>query len=348
MSIYKRGQIWWISITSPSGRRIQQSAKTTEKRRAQEYHDTVKAELWRVDQLRQRPTRYWQDAVTRWITESEKKTLDNDIMHLRWIDQFLYGKPLAGISTTDIDQLRTAKKDTGVSNATVNRMLEIVRAILNRCEREWDYIEKAPFVRMLTEPKRRVRWITHVELDKLLKELPPHLAAMAEFSVTTGLRERNVVGLQWSQVDMQNHCAWIHADQAKTGRALAVPLNKDAMRVVTDQIGKHELFVFTFKGKPVSRANNHAWRKALVRAGIENFRWHDLRHTWASWHIQNGTPLHVLQELGGWSDLKTVMRYAHLSPGHLSEYASNIPETGRNSEKLLHFSYSGKNEKPKK
>jgi Site-specific recombinase XerD len=63
---------------------------------------------------------------------------------------------------------------------------------------------------------------------------------------------------------------------------------------------------------------------ALERAGIDNFTWHGLRHTWASWHVQNGTPLNVLQELGGWSSYDMVLRYAHLAPDHLSEFASNI------------------------
>ena len=104
---------------------------------------------------------------------------------------------------------------------------------------------------------------------------------------------------------------------------IAVPLNDVAIEVIREQIGKNLAFVFTYKGKNVSGCNNHAWRKALVRAGIENFRWHDLRHTWASWHIQNGTPLHILQELGGWSSYEMVRRYAHLSSEHLSEYANN-------------------------
>ena len=82
--------------------------------------------------------------------------------------------------------------------------------------------------------------------------------------------------------------------------------------------------MFTYKGKPVTKANNHAWRKALVRAGIEDFRWHDLRHTWASWHVQQGTPLYVLQELGGWSDYEMVRRYAHLSAEHLAQYAESL------------------------
>jgi integrase len=82
--------------------------------------------------------------------------------------------------------------------------------------------------------------------------------------------------------------------------------------------------VFAYKGSPVLKAGGNAWKKALNRASIKNFRWHDLRHTWASWHVQAGTPLNVLQELGGWSDYTMVLRYAHLAPEHLAEYASKI------------------------
>jgi integrase len=82
--------------------------------------------------------------------------------------------------------------------------------------------------------------------------------------------------------------------------------------------------VFTYQGDRVAKANTKAFRNALTQVGIENFRWHDLRHTWASWHVQNGTPIHVLQELGGWSDVRMVQRYAHLAPEHLSAYAGNI------------------------
>jgi integrase len=68
-----------------------------------------------------------------------------------------------------------------------------------------------------------------------------------------------------------------------------------------------------------------AWKSALRRAGIQDFRWHDLRHTWASWHVQRGTPLHVLQELGGeWESVEMVRRYARLSGEHLAEYVSSV------------------------
>ena len=179
---------------------------------------------------------------------------------------------------------------------------------------------------MLTQPKRRVRWLTREEAERLLAELPDHLAAMARFTLATGLREANVVGLEWSQVDLGRRCAWVHADQAKARKAIPVPLNEEAVLVLRQQTGKHSSRVFTYKGLPVTKANNHAWRKALARARIEDFRWHDLRHTWASWHVQQGTPLHVLQELGGWSSYAMVRRYAHLSVKHLAEYADNLCE----------------------
>jgi integrase len=211
----------------------------------------------------------------------------------------------------------------GASNATVNRTLAVLRSILNRSVKEWGWLDSVPFIKSLPEPKVRIRWLTQLEEARLLKELPEHLNAMARFTLATGLRESNVVNLQWSQVDMRRRCAWIHADQAKAKKDIAVPLNDEAIQVIRQQIGNNQEFVFTYKGNPVTGCNNHAWRKALKRAGIENFRWHDLRHTWASWHIQNGTPLHVLQELGSWSSYEMVQRYAHLSPGHLSEYADN-------------------------
>jgi len=152
---------------------------------------------------------------------------------------------------------------------------------------------------MLREPGRRIRYLTQEETQRLLTELPEHLADMAAFSLATGLRAANVTGLQWRQVDLARRLAWIHPDQAKAGKAIPVPLNAESEALITKQVGKHATNVFSYRGKPVIHLSTKAWYAALVRARIEDFRWHDLRHTWASWHVQNGTPLNVLQELGG-------------------------------------------------
>lgn len=105
-------------------------------------------------------------------------------------------------------------------------------------------------------------------------------------------------------MDLVRRVAWIYADQAKARKAITVPLSDTAVAVLRRQLPKkrHTEYmqsVFVYCGKPVRQTTTAAWKKALKRAGIRDFRWHDLRHTWASWHVQRGTPLQVLKELGG-------------------------------------------------
>ena len=331
MGIRKRGSVWWIDFTTPSGERVRRSAETGSKAEAQEFHDRLKAEAWRQQKLAEAPRRSWNDAVVRWCKEqSHKATAEEDKAKLRWLDQHLGGKELDTINRDMIERISQAKLDDGCSNATVNRTLALVRSILRKCVREWQWLDRAPTVRMLKEPTRRIRYLTHAEADRLLVELPQHLRDMAAFSLASGLRAANVTGLRWSAVDLDRRLAWVHPDEAKARRAIPVPLNGEAVAVLQKQIGKHQEVVFTFKGKPVEQVSTAAWYKALSRAGIENFRWHDLRHTWASWHIQGGTPLNVLQELGGWASYSMVQRYAHLAADHLAPWAERLSNRGTN------------------
>jgi len=325
MSLFKRGSIWWVDIVSPTGERIRRSTGTSKKSLAKEFHDKITSELWRIYKLGERPRMLWNDAVIRWLKEqSHKATIEEDRSKLRWLDQFLGGKYLDSITRDDIEKIIEAKLEQGVANATVNRNLEVVRAILRKCVNEWEWLDRSPHVRMLKQPKRRIRFLTKEEAQRLLKELPEHLADMAAFSLATGLRQSNVTGLQWAQVDLDRKIAWIHPDQAKARKAIPVPLNKDAMEIICKRQGMHPTHVFSFREHPIIQVSTKAWYAALKRAGIENFRWHDLRHTWASWHVQNGTPLFVLQELGGWESQEMVRRYAHLSAEHLAPYADNL------------------------
>lgn len=136
-------------------------------------------------------------------------------------------------------------------------------------------------------------------------------------------------------------------EDAKAGRAIGVTLNDSACKVLREQLGKHNRWVFVHTESSVrpdgtrikavrkmrSDANT-AWRAALRRTGIENFRFHDLRHTKASWLVQSGVPLSALQEMGGWESIEMVQRYAHLAPNHLTQHAiqigSFLPGNGTN------------------
>lgn len=281
--------------------------------------------LWEEDRLGIKPRRVWQEAVIRYLRETtHKASHETDKFHFRWLDPYLRDVVLTDIKRDFLEELIAAKLKENVQPATVNRIMEVVRAVLRKAANEWEWIERVPSFRFLKEPTRRIRFLTRPDASRLLLELPPHLKALVQFSLETGLRKSNVTGLQWDQIDMSRRCAWIHPDQAKARRAIAVPLSKVAIEVVRSLMGQHHTHVFTYRGNPITQVNTKAWHAALKRAGIINFRWHDLRHTWASWHAQAGTPLHILQELGGWESAEMVRRYAHLTSDHLIPFVDRL------------------------
>lgn len=326
MSLYKRRDSpnWWVKFQF-RGRPIQCSSGTSDKTKAREFEDKLRVRLWDEERLGVKPRWSWKEAVVRWVSESKHKaTHELDLMHLKWLDRFLGDKLLDEINRALIDRMIAARA-AEVSNRSVNMTLQVVRVVLRKALLEWEWLDRLPSFRWLPEPPGRVRWVTREQAALLLSHLPEHLAAMARFSLETGLRKSNVTGLLWSQVDLVRRCAWIHPDQAKARKAIAVPLSSGAVVVLREQIGKHPIYVFTYRGQaPVKQVNTKAWKASLKASEIESFRWHDLRHTWASWHVQAGTPLAVLKELGGWESLEMVQRYAHLSSEHLAQYVERV------------------------
>ena len=202
--------------------------------------------------------------------------------------------------------------------------MALIRSILIRSRDEWEWIDKVPKIRLFKESNSRERSLTFDQVKALMQELPMHQRETVMFALATGLRQRNVLDLEWSQVNLALRHAWIHASQSKNRRPIAIPLNDTAINVLQRQLGKHETRVFTYAGKPLKAANTKAWGNALKRAGITDFRWHDLRHTWATWQRQAGTPTHELQRLGGWRTGAMVERYAHLAPESLAIAAQRL------------------------
>ena len=326
MSIYLRNTIWWIEFIAPDGTRIRRSAATEDRQQALELEAKLKHDLWRVYHLGEKPRMLWKEAVVRFMREKQNKDSSNEISISKSLDPYFGHLYVDEIRRMHIDDIIQQRLNEGVSNATVNRLLQKLRAVLNIAHKEWEVKCEPLYIKLLKEPKKRVRWLTESEAQRLIMALSPHLADMVIFSLETGLRESNVTLLRWNQVDLSQRIVYIEGDDIlKSERAFVVPLSDSAVDVIKRQVGKHPTNVFTYKGKPIKRAHTKSFNKALVQVGIENFRWHDLRHTWATWHVQRGTPLEVLQELGGWSDYKMVKRYAHFTHQHLQQYVNRSP-----------------------
>ena len=340
MSIYKRGQVYWVHLTVAGGPTIRESAHTRDKTQAQEYHDRRLAELWRTRRLGERPRVAFAEAAADWLEghAQTKKTFEGDKVRLAtmlpllptWLDE---------LTTARMAQLRDALRDQRkLSACTCNKYLSILSGIWRHAY-ERERVDAVPFVPTLkgraNRSVRRFQALTPDQAARLLAELPEHLAAMARFALATGLRDANVRGLRWENVDLERRFAHVPGDEAKAGEDIVVPLSDDAVEVLVTQKGKHATHVFTFavfdkngkelRRKPITkRSNNTAWRKARARAGLPTLRWHDLRHTWATWHAQSGTPGLMLQSLGGWQDPRMVRHYTHLAGLDLLAHANAI------------------------
>lgn len=216
----------------------------------------------------------------------------------------------------------------GLTPGYANRIASIARAALNLAV-EHEHIPAAPKIARRKTGPGRDRFLTPQEWISLQKTLPDYLLPVVQFSIETGLRRANALQLRWAQVDMNRATAWVEAMRAKARVAIPVPLSPAALTILRRQKGRHPEFVFTRRPAPKARPDEYvpigdpknAWKTALEDAEIADFRWHDQRHTWASWHTMNGTPAAVLTQLGGWASADMVERYTHLEPGHLRQFA---------------------------
>lgn len=324
MPLYRRknSPYWWVRL-SVSGQKVRRSAETTDKQEAQAFEARLKAELLEEQPVR-RAGYTWDQAALKFVEDrKDKRSIDTDLTIMRWLQPELTGRLLVDIDTAELDRIRH-KKAAETSPARADRVMALVSTVLrDAASRGW--IRKAPKVPMFRPEKPDFRWITPDEFERLHANLPPHLADMARFAVNTGLRRANVTGLIWRNVDLQRRFVLVWSSTAKGKRSINVPLNADALAVLKAQQGRTG-YVFRYQGEPVYQVATKAWRKAVEKAGIERgFRFHDLRHTWASWHVQAGTPLTALMELGGWKSLEMVQRYAHFGAKHLADYAENVP-----------------------
>lgn len=321
----KDSPYWWINVVLPDGRRVCQSTRLRRLEDAEEYLVRLKAQAYEAYRSGVKQDRSWPEAVVRYIRENvDKRSLRDDQDHLRKLDPYLGGKRLSEISMDALWPFIHQRREVdGVQNATINRALEIVRRILHLARDEWLWLSSFPRIRMLPEPKRRIRFLTREEAERLQEALPAHLVPVIRYALATGCRMSEMLRLAWRRVDFNRRVAWLDPGTTKNGEGRGIPLNRDAVLALRSVQDEHPKWCFTYQGKRME-AIGSAWKRSLAKAEITHFRFHDLRHTWASWHVMHGTSLQELMELGGWKSYEMVLRYAHLAPEHLADAASRI------------------------
>lgn len=313
MPIRKRGSTWQVSV-SVAGRRIRISAgQGASREQAQELEAKIQNDAF-AERLGRKQKRYIEDALSYWLN-GERQTLRstdyaNKIKHLI---PFIQGR-LLGAAPEVAAQATRAWIAKGLKPATINRRLAILRRVCVLAFKSWGWLDRPVTIQLLGGEVRRHIYLTPTEADSLFAASPCQVVAdVLRLAVLTGLRRGELLGLKQSEY-LGTRLAL--QPRTKNGRPRVVPLHPEAQRILA------RLRV----PLPVTdwwlRKNFEIARNAV---GMKHVRFHDLRHTCASWLVQRGAPLTAVRDLLGHSNTSVTSRYAHLAVGNLVDCINLLP-----------------------
>jgi integrase len=325
--MYKRGNVYWCKITLPGRKPLCQSLGKN-KKLAKALEAKIRADIHEGKFFEKNEGEYLTVAdlldmyrVRHAEPNKKPESLKTDRYLGKRINEFFGALFLAEVTPGRIEDYMVKRRADGVKDVSIHHELNLLRHAFNLAFKKWDLVKSNPFekVRLPSGETKRVRYLKPDEEERLFAELEKRgdwLTAVVIVARETGLRLTNVCELTWDQADLFKKA--IEVDHTKNGRPVWVPMTENVLRELKNLNKVRTLEtsrVFWVDGKPIHRYwVGRAFRSLCKRAGIENFRFHDLRHDFCSRLVQAGQPLHVVAELAGHSKITTTQRYAHLSP----------------------------------
>lgn len=324
---------WWVCWKCHHGHRHREKIgpRALAKERYQQRRTQSRLEGFCLEAERQKhgPILFT-DLATRWMKDHAKVTKrswSTDQHRIESLKTLFGGKSLSEITPDLADRYRAERlrshrpgSTSLISPTTVNKEIALLKAMLNKAI-TWGYLDMNPLrmVKRLPEPDGRLRYLDAEEIERLLAACPPHLSPIVVCALHTGMRRGEILGLTWDRVDMKQRV--IQVTGTKTGKNRSIPINDpllEALRHLPRHLGTDYVF-WNHETETRYVSIKRAWATALKNAKITGFRFHDLRHTFAS-HVQMGLgDLRATQTLLGHADPRMTMRYAHLSDARLKE-----------------------------
>lgn len=333
MGLYKQkgSDIWHIRV-SHNGRKIRKTTGTVDKKKAQRVHDELKAELWKLKHTNEKPNYKWEAAVVRFLENKDKQTSDHELKYnIEFAAPFFCGRSIRDIDSDLVHKVIQERRKR-VKGATANKAATHLRRIFTAAKK-WGWIDAIPhFPRYEEEPRELA--LTKEEAIIFINALPDYLKNMTSFCLTTGLRRHNITHLKWSSYRGDLKELHIDGSEMKNKIPQVTPLVDSAIKILNKQKGLDPVWVFPSpkkKGYPLTTLVNDSWKKARTEVALitknkklHKLRFHDMRHTWATWHIQAGTDPVSVMRMGGWTGTKSMDKYVNLQSEHLHRMAKNI------------------------
>ncbi len=358
----REGSLHWHYDWMISGRRLRGSTGTSDKDRAiaiaikirQEAIDTVYGIAPQKPTemtLRAARLRYWEEHAKHLGSWKAARSRLNQLERLLGSDTLL-----SDITQTSLKAFAHARIAEGAAPATANRALSTFRRLLRMAREDWNVAATSPRFGdvMMPEPPGRQVFLTYEEADRLIHTIIPHAQPIVRLALYTGLRRGNINQLRWEQVDLDAGRLTVTVKHHhREGKTHTVPLIPDAVELLKSLApSMKERIGHVFKygnvhvgctcptcqhradlaGRPILDIKK-SFNTARKKAGLSHIKFHDLRHTVASWLIQGGSPLNLVKDVLGHSDIRVTARYAHLETAAAANAMANALSLPRSPEK---------------
>jgi integrase len=309
------------------GKQIRRSLETEDKKLAERISHKILGQVaegkwFGISKESEKTFRELMDKYMNEHSKLKKKSWRRDEVSLSHLLPFFGDHTLAEIPAELISQYKNRRLQEKAKPATLNRELSLMKHSFNLALKEWDWVKENPCcrVKMERENNERERVLGYDEEERLLEVCPSWLREIVIFALDTGAREGEILGLDDKMVDLFRKIVTIL--QSKTGQYKTIPLTTRVLEILKANLKVRHLhcnLIFSSENGTRITASNlgRAFRKALKSAGIEDFRFHDLRHTFASRCAQGGVDLYLIQKYLGHKDPRMVQRYSHHSIGSL-------------------------------
>ncbi len=343
---YKRkdSPYWWVSVPDRRGKRIRRSTGTTDRKEAAAIEAKWKAELYQQQTWGKQPDVTFEEVMLNYLKSRPADQQDHarnaDLSRTKILQGYFAGQVMNQLSAREIITYRKDRQKT-VSDSTINRELAQLSAAITA----WNIDNESDLPnpvkgRKLRQPEGRIRWISRAEAAQLISaarasEKAPHLAPFITLALHTGMRKNELLGLEWSRVDLQANLIFLEAKHTKTKRRRTIPINSIARSALIEQTrhrAKHcpaSPWVFSTTSGDRLGDLKRSFATACRRAGIKDFRIHDMRHTCAAWLVTAGVPLPEVRDLLGHRSITTTEKYAHLSPDNVRAAVETLEEKRR-------------------